>query len=362
MTEAQMKQFAEDYPMRVDEHDTCGTTLLYRAAEKDNTSLVEWLVDEKGASVNCTREEGPTTLHMAKWGKTPLHVSKSPEMVSFLLARGADVAVLDKYGWTTLMFIVDSFKPSCVEVLLREPRVIETIDTQGTRECEVLHCKGGEKGDTALHLACKIIPFRRRSLEVRNEFLREKNQIIEMLLCAGASPTILNSDQKTPLDYLRRFDCDNHTGIALLERALAEPHRILILAKAREINDANHAIAKAKEDAQRKVLAATPACLRERVREQQQQQQLLYLPRLPRVELHGPPPAAHARPGSEEEEEAKKRHATLQYVLRTPELGKTGGMSADVFVELMEMMTPRWDPIRRAEGGGEGEGQGSGSA
>jgi hypothetical protein len=25
-------------------------------------------------------------------------------------------------------------------------------------------------------------------------------------------------------------------------------------------------------------------------------------------------------------------------------------MSADVFVELMEMMTPRWDPIRRADG------------
>ena len=46
--------------------------------------------------------------------------------------------------------------------------------------------------------------------------------------------------------------------------------------------------------------------------------------------------------------------ATLQYVLRDEELGENGGMKADVFVELMEMMTPRWDPIRH--GGGEGGG------
>ena len=41
------------------------------------------------------------------------------------------------------------------------------------------------------------------------------------------------------------------TGIALLERAHSF---ISLLAKDREINDANHGIAKAKEDAQRKVV------------------------------------------------------------------------------------------------------------
>jgi hypothetical protein len=121
-------------------------------------------------------------------------------------------------------------------------------------------------------------------------------------------------------------------AITLLEHAIAEPQRILLLAKAREINDVNHAIAKAKVDAQRKLLTSAPPCF-----------QLLFLPRLPRVELHSPP--AHARPG---DEEAKKQHATLQYVLRAPELGETGGMSADVFVELMDMMAPRWDPIRHS--------------
>ena len=120
---------------------------------------------------------------------------------------------------------------------------------------------------------------------------------------------------------------------------------------------AKHDIAKAQVDAPRKVLAATPACFQPRVREQQQHQQQhqnqLLGPPLPRVGLHSPSAAAaHARPGSEE---AKKRHAVLQYVSRSP--GENGGMLGDVFVELMEMMTPRWDPIRRGDvrGGGAAE-------
>jgi hypothetical protein len=63
---------------------------------------------------------------------------------------------------------------------------------------------------------------------------------------------------------------------------------------------------------------------------------------------------------SEEEEAQKTCHATLQYVLRAPELGEMGGMSADVFVELLDMMTPRWDPIRRVKGSGGGGGVGTG--
>ena len=64
------------------------------------------------------------------------------------------------------------------------------------------------------------------------------------------------------------------------------------------------------------------------------------------------------------DEQAEKLHAALQYVLRAEALGDTGTMSADVFVELMDMMVPRLDPMRRAGGGageagaGHGEGQG----
>lgn len=84
--------------------------------------------------------------------------------------------------------------------------------------------------------------------------------------------------------------------------------RTFLLAKAREINDSNHVIVKAKEEAQRKVLATAPPCLRERVREQQQQL-LLLGPPPPRVELR----LGWARRGHEEA--AEIRQATLQYVL-----------------------------------------------
>jgi hypothetical protein len=52
----------------------------------------------------------------------------------------------------------------------------------------------------------------------------------------------------------------NLAAIALLEGFLKEPERTSLLAKAREINDANHAIAKAKVDAQRNLLTSAPPC------------------------------------------------------------------------------------------------------
>jgi hypothetical protein len=143
-------------------------------------------------------------------------------------------------------------RSGCVECLLKEARVVETIDKQARREID----EGRVAGSTALHLACSLV-FGSR--------VETKKQILEMLLCAGANPTILNTHKETPLDTLRRNDRNNHTGIALLERA----QFMVLLAKPRAINDANHAITKAKEDAQRKVLAAAPTFLQGRIREQQ---------------------------------------------------------------------------------------------
>ena len=157
----------------------------------------------------------------------------------------------------------------CVERLLREPRVIETIDAQDTHIVTGIVEDATTGGDTALHLLCS------------NNLgdLAEGKQMLELLIYAGANPSILNDRQETPLDILRRRNPYN----TMLTTPLVEHQRTFLLAKAREINDSNHAIAKAKEDAQRKVLAAAPPCLRGRVREQQQQLLLLGLP-LPRVD------------------------------------------------------------------------------
>jgi hypothetical protein len=122
------------------------------------------------------------------------------------------------------------------------------------------------------------------------------------------------------------------------------------------MNDANHAIGKAKAAADkegrtrgekmRKMLAKTRPYLKERVQGGQVD--------LPRVELR--------QPSDAEDEGKKKMVAVMKYVLRDQaEYGEMGGMSADVFVELLEMMAPKWDEIRGGNGGG-GGGGGSGGA
>jgi hypothetical protein len=342
MTKAKLMAFFEENPASVDDWDTRGETALCAAAWKHDAQLVAWLVEEKGASV-----QRATGL-----GQTPLHCSNSLETLSFLLSRGADVTALDGNGWTPLMSLAHTKKPSCVERLLQEPTVLATIDTQTTRAS--FHSR---VGDTALHLACH---------EQMGQ-MAEASQVMQMLLCAGANPILLNAEAETPRDIIRHRKYDNYEAIALLKRA--ESRRYLLLAQAFEINDAKHALAKAEgAQAQRRVLAEIPTFLQRHARAQQQRQQQQQqqqqqqgqgqqqqqrggrrLPPWPQVEVR----LGRPLPGGDEEER-KMLRATLQYVLRDEELGENGGMKADVFVELMEMMTPRWDPIRH--GGGEGGG------
>jgi hypothetical protein len=152
-----------------------------------------------------------------------------------------------------------------------------------------------------------------------------------------------------------RNRANGRATIALLERAMAEPQRTFSLSKARHMIDANHAISKTKAAADKegrtpgekmsKILAKTPLYLKERVQGGQVD--------LPRVELVQP---------SDGNEEEKKMVAVMKYVLRDQaEYGEMGGMSADVFVELLEMMAPKWDAIRGGDGdGGGGVGGGGG--
>ena len=114
--------FIDENPASVDDWDARGETALCAAAWEHDAQLVAWLVDEKGASVHRT-----TAL-----GQAPLHCSNSLETLSFLLARGVDVTALYFNGWTPLMLLANDKKPSCVERLLQEPTVLETIDTQAT--------------------------------------------------------------------------------------------------------------------------------------------------------------------------------------------------------------------------------------
>ena len=81
--------------------DTCGDdkrhkTALMRAAEAGRTALVVALVDAHGAGVNVQAERSCfTALHLSAY-------EGREEVVAALLARGADMTLLNKFGETPL--------------------------------------------------------------------------------------------------------------------------------------------------------------------------------------------------------------------------------------------------------------------
>jgi hypothetical protein len=177
----------------------------------------------------------------------------------------------------------------------------------------------------------------------------------------------------TPLDVVRDYLPGNQTRISLLKRAMAESERIYSLAKVWHISDAKHAIAKAKANVYNeahtrseqmgKILAKTPPFLKERVRQGQ-----VEVPRVEFMQADNFCKGASTRCGKglmeardeEEQEEEKLLVAVLKFVLRDEgEYREAGGMSGDVFVELLYMMAPKWDAIRGGGGGGEDDDEAS---
>lgn len=64
MSEAQLRQWVEANPGRVNDRDSkCYTPLSAAAVREHSLSLFVWLLDEKGADVNATTVHGYTPLH-----------------------------------------------------------------------------------------------------------------------------------------------------------------------------------------------------------------------------------------------------------------------------------------------------------
>ena len=88
MSEAQMRQWVEANPGRVNDRDGNGLTPLAAAAMNHfKLSLVVWLLDEKGAGMNATSADERSALHFAA----------SADNLIALSGRGADPMLADDY-------------------------------------------------------------------------------------------------------------------------------------------------------------------------------------------------------------------------------------------------------------------------
>lgn len=225
MTELQMQAFVERNPTRhVDDRDSRELTLLLVASKQCSTAFVRWLVDSKGANVSRL---------VGQRRETSLHRAACPATLSFLITRGADPVVIDRDGWTPLMFQTGLGHPECVARLLEEPRVLATIDAQSTSPVTAW-----QVGTSALHIACQ------------SAIDTDQTRIIELLLEAGANPALETHDGETPLDFLRENESDTHVAIALLECALSEPQRTFLLSKSRHLIDVLHLMTKTAKKAE----------------------------------------------------------------------------------------------------------------
>jgi tankyrase len=104
--------------------------------------------------------------------------------IEALLKAGADIHETDKNGVTPLHFAVRFRSPAAVETLLRHG-----ANTNQT-------CK--RSGSTPLHRA--VTSTGAPSTAGKRT---EAKQIIELLLCYGADPSLKNKLGKTPADYAR---------------------------------------------------------------------------------------------------------------------------------------------------------------
>jgi len=130
------------------------------------------------------------------------------------------------------------------------------------------------------------------------------------------------------LAYLRQHHPNLHVTIALLEQALTEAEMASLLVKARRLAVAPNSN------------AVAPSCLQARVARGQP---------FPRVTLM-PLPGGQNEGEDEEEgegEEGRKLRITLAFMC---EVGHEA-TPRDVFLVMMDLLMPSWDPLRRKRAG-----------
>jgi len=297
MNEAELRQWVEANPARVNDRDRWGNTLLYVAVCRlKSLSLAVWLVDAKGADVNAR----------GKHGETPLHGAQSLHILTALLDRGADPTLLYHDGTSPLMHQVTNGRVDIVKRLVQDPRVRASIDMQDRH------------GDTALHFACDH-PNKTKS-----------HAMVTLLLEASATPIFTNNDGKMPLACLRQRHPSHHAAIALLEQALANAETTALLIKARRL------VVAARSN------IVSPSYLQARVAQGQP---------LPGVALQ-PVRSGQVDGEDEDEVEARKFRTMLDFLLGMGGGPEGDGMPRDVFRVVVDLLMPAWDPLRNRGGAG----------
>ncbi len=201
LTLAQLRQWVEDRPGRVEDRDKWGYSCLYAAALKgSDATLVEWMIDTHGADVNG---------RMGGDGLTALHIARTPSIIRALLKRHADPTLLDEEtDRNALMHHVHQGRTDCVACLLEDKGVVGSVNSTGL-----------EGGWSAIHYAC-----------TSGEISRDKRPaMLRLLLAAGADPHQQDSNGSTPFQLLVRWERADAATVAVLTEEFPDAQRAACL-------------------------------------------------------------------------------------------------------------------------------------
>ena len=149
------------------------------ADSTDSYTLLEYLV-ESGAPVNAKDVSGVTPLHFCLVQRAS---ATSLKKANYLLSRGADVNIRDRFG-TPLLFASDIKDPRCHEWLLRNGADPNALDDEGTPFR--MSASGSCKIQIALHMFRECKRQRRRAKKngyYRTCFVCKKRDVFKR--CSG---------------------------------------------------------------------------------------------------------------------------------------------------------------------------------
>lgn len=152
----------------------------------------------------------------------PLHCATKSEVVDFLLSRGANPVLTNSRGWAPLHVAIKRGRWLCVERLLSDPRVRDAVNATVVNEKHL--------GQTALHFVCNVKEESRYLPFARLNELTGRPRMVQMLLRAGADPSIKDASGRLPADLLgprcRR-------SALLLQQSVDDRQKSLFIIKAR---------------------------------------------------------------------------------------------------------------------------------
>jgi hypothetical protein len=328
---------------------------IHDAAFNGDLATVERLLEENPDLINAANPSGLCSVNAPMKGCTPLMLAAgagADALVMRLLALGADVGARDAcglnaahwacfgdHGSSTLSLLLDAGVPLDARGGYGDLTPLRhAVDFHAPGCVAVLLARGGDAlglndkandGETALHRAALYLEF----------------EMLRLLVLAGADPTIRDNHEHTPLDFVMSHGDERERErvlpcIFLLEAAMVEPERPYALIKARALLEAARGRRMAAEylaarglpeELQQAILrlAAPFGCLDDRVAEGRE---------LPAVAV-------------ERDDHKEKLLACLKYALGLEGGGgwhegegpaPQQGMLKKVFVELCEMLVPKW--------------------